>query len=53
VLNTLAKHDFQDAFKNQKSAGNSAHEWKGTTLRVTAGSRPEASFWPDGSWYLL
>jgi hypothetical protein len=26
VLNTLAKHDFQDAFKNQKSAGNSAHE---------------------------
>jgi hypothetical protein len=44
MLNTLAEHDFQDAFKNGKSAGNSAYAGKGTTLRTMVVSRPKVSF---------
>jgi hypothetical protein len=49
VLNTLTDHDFEDAFKNGKNAGNGAYAQKGTTSRVMAASRPIVSFWPDGS----
>jgi hypothetical protein len=34
VLNSLTEHDFQDAFKNGRSAGNGAYARKGTTSRV-------------------
>jgi hypothetical protein len=34
VLNTLTEHDFQDGFKNGRSAGNGAYEQNGTTWRV-------------------
>jgi hypothetical protein len=34
VLNSLTEHDFQDAFKNGRSAGNGAYSLKGTTLRL-------------------
>jgi hypothetical protein len=43
VLNTLAEHDFQDAFKKGRSTG------KEPTSKVIVASRPEVSFWPDGS----
>jgi hypothetical protein len=49
VLNTLTEYDFQDAFKNGKSAGNCAYAWKGTTLRVVVDTRPKVRFCPDGS----
>jgi hypothetical protein len=44
VLNTLTKHDFQDAFKTRRSAGNGAYERKGTTSRVMMASRSKVSF---------
>jgi hypothetical protein len=31
VLNTVKEHDFQDAFRNGRNAGNSAYAWKETT----------------------
>jgi hypothetical protein len=34
VLNSLTEHDFQDAFKNGRSAGNGAYVWKGTSSGV-------------------
>jgi hypothetical protein len=37
VLNTLTEHDFQDAFKNDRSAGNGTYTWKGTTSRWSVG----------------
>jgi hypothetical protein len=43
VLNTLTEHDFRDAFKNVRRAGN------GTTSKVMVASRPRVSFCPDGS----
>jgi hypothetical protein len=46
VLNTLPEHNFQDAFKNGRSAMN---VWKGTTLRVMVASWPKVSFLPDGT----
>jgi hypothetical protein len=49
VLNTLTEHDFQDALKNGRSAGNSAYAQKGTTLRVMLASRPKVSFCQVGS----
>jgi hypothetical protein len=45
VLNTLTKHDFQDAFKNGRNAGNNAFMWNGTTCRVLVVSRPKVSFY--------
>jgi hypothetical protein len=53
VLKILTEHDFQDAFKNGRSAGNSACTQKGNTSRVIVASRPKVSFWPDGSTTLL
>jgi hypothetical protein len=44
VLNTLTEQDFQDAFKNCRSAGNGAYWRKGTTSRVMVASRPKVSF---------
>jgi hypothetical protein len=44
VLNILTEHNFQDAFKNGRSAGNGACAWKGTTSRVMVASRPKVSF---------
>jgi hypothetical protein len=44
VLNTLTEHDFQDAFKNGRSAGNGAYARKGTSSRVMVASRPKISF---------
>jgi hypothetical protein len=39
VLNTLTAHDFQDAVKHGRSAGNGAYKHKVTTSRVTVVSR--------------
>jgi hypothetical protein len=44
ALNTLTEHDFQDAFKNGRSPGNSAHTRKGTNLKVMMASRLKVSF---------
>jgi hypothetical protein len=44
VLNALTEHDFQDAFKNGRSAGDGAYARKGTTLRMMVASRPKVSF---------
>jgi hypothetical protein len=49
VLTTHREHDFQDAFKNSRSAGNGAYMRKGTTLRVMVTRWPKVSFWPDDS----
>jgi hypothetical protein len=49
VLNTLTEHDFQDPFKNYRSAENSEYTRKGTISRVMVVSRPKVSFCPDGS----
>jgi hypothetical protein len=49
VLNSLTEHDFQDAFKIDRSAGNGAYVQKVTTLRVMVTSRPKLSFWRDDS----
>jgi hypothetical protein len=46
VPNILTEHNFQDAFKNGRSTGNSAYAWKGTTLRVIVASTSNVSFWP-------
>jgi hypothetical protein len=46
VLNTHTEHDFQDALKNSKSAGNGAYSWKGTTSMVRVVGRPKVSFLP-------
>jgi hypothetical protein len=39
VLNTFKDHNFQNAFKNVRRAGNFAYERKGTTSRVRVASR--------------
>jgi hypothetical protein len=44
VLNTLTEYDFQDAFKDGRSAGNGPYARKGTTWRVMVSSRPKVSF---------
>jgi hypothetical protein len=49
VLNTLTEHDFQDAFKNGRSAVNDVYARKGATLKTMVASRPKVSFSPDGS----
>jgi hypothetical protein len=49
VLNTRTEHDFQDAFKNGRSAGNGAYVRQGTTSRVMVASRPKVSFCPYSS----
>jgi hypothetical protein len=43
VLNILTEHDFQDAFRNGRSAGIGACALKGTTSRVFVTSRPKVS----------
>jgi hypothetical protein len=43
-LNTLTEHDFQDAFKNGRSAGNGTYAWKRTTTRFMMASWPKVSF---------
>jgi hypothetical protein len=49
VLYTLAEHDFQDAFKNDRSDENGVYTREETTLSVTVASRLKISFWPNGS----
>jgi hypothetical protein len=44
VLNTLTEHDFQDALKNGRSAGNGAYVRKGTMSRAIVASRSKVSF---------
>jgi hypothetical protein len=44
VPNSLREHDFKDALKNGRSAGNGVYTWKGTTSRVMVASRPKVSF---------
>jgi hypothetical protein len=44
VLNILTEHNFQDAFKNCISDGNSVYAWNGTTSWVMMASRPKVSF---------
>jgi hypothetical protein len=41
VLNTLSEHDFQDAFKNGRSASNGAYTTKETTLKAMVAGRPK------------
>jgi hypothetical protein len=48
ALSTLTEHDFQDAFKIGRSAGNGAYQRKGTALKVMVASTLEVSFWQDG-----
>jgi hypothetical protein len=43
VLNTLTEHDFQDAFKNGRRAGNGAFTRKMTTWRVMVASSHQAA----------
>jgi hypothetical protein len=41
MLNTLTEHNFLDAFKkNDRSAGNCAYVWNGTTTRVMVATSP-------------
>jgi hypothetical protein len=49
VLKTLTEHDFKDAFKNDRSAGNGAYARKVTTSRAMLASRPKVDFLPDDS----
>jgi hypothetical protein len=44
VLNILTEHDFQDAFKNDRRAGNCVFLWKGTPSWVMVASRLKVSF---------
>jgi hypothetical protein len=44
VLDALREHDFQNLFKNDRSAGNGAYAWKGTTSRVMVASKLKISF---------
>jgi hypothetical protein len=44
VLNPLPEFNFQDAFKNDRSAGNGAYGRKGTTSRVMVARMPKISF---------
>jgi hypothetical protein len=39
VLNTLTEHDFQDAFKDGRSAGSCENMWKGTTSTRPVGPK--------------
>jgi hypothetical protein len=39
VLNTLIEHDFQDAFKNGRNAGNGGYARKGSTSREMVASK--------------
>jgi hypothetical protein len=41
VLETLTEREFEDAFKNGRSAGKGAYTRKGTTSRVMVASRPK------------
>jgi uncharacterized alkaline shock family protein YloU len=42
--NTITEHDFQDAFKNGRSAGNGVYVRKGTISRVMVDIRSKVSF---------
>jgi hypothetical protein len=44
VLNILTEHDYRDAFKNGRSAGNRAYARKGTTSRMMVVNRHKGSF---------
>jgi hypothetical protein len=44
ALNILTEQDFQDVFKNGRSAENGAYTRKGTTSKVLVASRPKVSF---------
>jgi hypothetical protein len=44
VLNILREHDFQDGFKNGRSAGNGAYARKGTTSGAMVANRRKVSF---------
>jgi hypothetical protein len=41
---TLTDHDFQDAFKNGRRAGNGANVWNGITCRVMVANTSTLSF---------
>jgi hypothetical protein len=45
----LTEHDFLNAFKNDRSAGNGICSRKATTSKVVLASRPKISFWSYGS----
>jgi hypothetical protein len=60
MLNTLTEHGFQDAFRNGRSAWNSAYAQKGPTVRLLVAERSKVSFWSDGrispehyGWFLF
>jgi hypothetical protein len=44
VPNTLTEHNFQAAFKNDRSTGNGAYAQKGTTIRMMVASKPNIRF---------
>jgi hypothetical protein len=44
MLNALTEHVFQDAFKTDRSTGNSVYSGNKTTSRVKVATRPKISF---------
>jgi hypothetical protein len=44
VLNTIAEHDFQNAFKNGRRPRNRAYALKGATSGVMVASKPRVGF---------
>jgi hypothetical protein len=44
MQNTITQIDFQDAFKNGRSVGNSPYTQKGTTSKVMVASKPKVVF---------
>jgi hypothetical protein len=44
VLNSLTEHDYQDAIKDGRNAGNGAYARKGTASRVMVACSPKLVF---------
>jgi hypothetical protein len=49
MLIIINENDFQDAFKNDRSAENVEYARRRTTSRVILASGPKVSLWKDGS----
>jgi hypothetical protein len=44
MMNSLAEHNFQNAFKNGRRSGNGAYAWKRTILWVIVASMPKVIY---------
>jgi hypothetical protein len=44
VLNTLTEHNFSDAFKHGRNAGNGSYAWKGEYLEGDGGQEAQSWF---------